>query len=148
MMVWAHMLCSLLSYVAFLIAFLSGLLFLIQERQLKRKTLGKLFHGLPSLGILDRINFLSLGIGFGLLTAGLAFGLLGQHVLLGRWWSGDPKEYFTVGLWALYLALWLIRLRATLRGHRVALLSMLGFSLVLVTFLGASRLMPSWHPSL
>lgn len=148
MMLLVHTLCSLLSYAAFLVAFLSGVLFLVQERQLKRKTLGVLFHRLPSLGRLDRINFLAIGIGFVLLTIGLALGLVGEHVLLGRWWSGDPKEYLTVGLWALYLGLWLIRLRATLRGRRVALLSVLGFSLVLFTFLGASWVMPSWHPSL
>ena len=148
MMLLVHTLCSLLSYAAFLVAFLAGVLFLIQERQLKRKTLGVLFHRLPSLGSLDQINFLAIGIGFALLTIGLALGLVGEHVLLGHWWSGDPKEYLTVGLWGLYLGLWLIRLRATLRGRRVALLSVLGFSLVLFTFLGASWLMPSWHPYL
>ncbi len=143
-----HMGATLLSYAAFLIAFLSGLLFLIQERQLKRKTLGWLFHRLPPLEVMDRINFLAIGIGFALLTIGTVCGFLGTGILLGRWWIGDPKEYLTVLLWASYLVLWLIRLRATLRGRRVALLSILGFSLVLFTFLGAGRFVPSLHPYL
>jgi ABC-type transport system involved in cytochrome c biogenesis permease subunit len=147
-MLIVHTICSLLSYVAFLLAFLSGMLFLIQERQLKRKTMGRLFHQLPSLELLDRVNFLTIGIGFGLLSIGAACGFLGAAVWLGRWWTGDPKEYLTVVLWLSYLALWLTRLRATLRGRRVALLSILGFSLVLLTLLGASWLVPSWHPSL
>ncbi len=145
-MVIVHMICSLLSYGAFLAAFISGVLFLIQERQLKRKTMGMLFHRVPALGVLDRFNFVAIGLGFGLLSIGLLCGFLGEHRLLGCWWTGDSKEYLTVILWCSYLGLWLLRLRATLRGRRVALLSVLGFSLVLFTFIGASRLAPSWHP--
>ena len=144
-MVVTHILCSLLSYAAFLIAFVSGILFLIQERQLKQKQMGLLFRQLPSLGTLDRANFLALGAGFALLSLGLSFGLLGTRVWLGRWWTGDPKEYLTVFLWVSYLLLWLVRLRATLRGRRVALLSVLGFTLVLFTVVTATWLLPSWH---
>lgn len=145
-MVVVHTTCSLLSYAAFLLAFVSGILFLIQERQLKRKTLGLLFHRLPPLEALDRINFMAIGVGFALLSIGAASGFLEAGMLLGRWWNGDPKEVLTVALWASYLLLWLMRLRATLRGRRVALLSILGFSLALFTFLGASWIVPSWHP--
>ena len=145
-MVLVHMICSLLSYVAFLIAFVCGVLFLIQERQLKRKKMGMLFHQLPSLGTLDRMNFLAIGLGFWLLSIGVACGFFGVEVLMGRWWTGDPKEYLALILWLSYFVLWLIRLRATLRGRRVALLSILGFSLVLFTFVGANRLVPSMHP--
>lgn len=147
-MILVHTLCTLLSYAAFLIAFVSGMLFLIQERQLKRKTMGLLFHRLPSLGTLDRINFLAIGVGFALLSIGAACGLIEVRLMRGRWWVGDAKEILTMVLWASYCVLWLLRLRATLRGHRVALLSMLGFSLVLFTFIGASRWLPSMHPYL
>ena len=75
-MVLIHMICSFLSYGAFLIAFLSGSLFLIQERQLKRKTIGVLFHRLPSLDVLDRVNFLAIGIGFALLSIGVGCGFI------------------------------------------------------------------------
>ena len=140
------MICSLLSYAAFLIAFASGVLFLIQERQLKHKTMGVLFHWLPSLEALDRLNFLAIGVGFGLLSIGLMCGVAGERMLLGHWWSGDPKEYLTALLWLSYCLLWIVRLRSTLRGHRVALLSILGFSFVLFTLIGAGWVLPSWHP--
>jgi len=144
-MLVVHTSCSLLSYAAFLGAFVSGILFLIQERQLKRKTMGVLFHHLPSLEMLDRVNFMAIGIGFGLLSVGTIFGFLGTERLLGRWWTGDPMEYLTLLLWLVYLALWLLRLGATLRGRRVALLSILGFGIVVFTVIGVSRLVPSWH---
>ena len=140
-----HVLCSLLSYAAFLVAFIAGMLFLVQERQLKRKRMGVLFHRLPSLSFLDRTNFLMISSGFWFLSAGLAFGLIGTRLWRGRWWTGDPKEYLTVTLWGAYCVLWLVRLRSTLRGRRVALLSILGFGFVLAAFAAVSWLVPSWH---
>ena len=145
-MIILHLTCALLSYAAFLIACLFGMLFLIQERQLKHKTMGWLFHRLPSLETLDRVTFHSLTLGFGLLSLGVGLGFIGSAVLLGRWWLDDPKAYLTLLLWAMYLAIWLVRWRAAVRGHRVALYSMLGFGLVLLTFVGASRFVPTLHP--
>jgi len=149
-MVWIslHMVCSLLSYGGFLIAFLSGLLFLIQERQLKRKQMGWWFHRLPSLGALEQVNVASIATGFVLLTLGLGFGLIGSRQLLGQWWTGDPKAWLTLVLWAGYCGLWLVRAGATLRGRRIALYSVLGFGLVLFTGLGATWLLQSGHPFL
>lgn len=145
-MVALHTVCMLLSYAAFLIAFVAGGLFLVQERQLKRKTLGRLFHRLPPLELLDGVNFVALGAGWGLLTVGLVCGLVGSKVLIGRWWIGDPKETIAVLLWLAYLALWMVRLRAILRGRRVAWLSALGFSLVIFTAVGVGGLLPTLHP--
>lgn len=144
-MLIVHTAFSLLSYVAFLVAFVSGVLFLLQERQLKRKRMGLLFHRLPSLGVLDRVNVAAIGIGFALLSVGLAYGLAAALLLRGRWWSGDPKELLAAALWGAYLGLWWLRLRGTLRGRRVAVLSIVGLSLVVFTLLGAQRLLPTWH---
>ena len=147
-MVVIHTVSSLLSYVAFLIAFGAGCLFLIQERQIKRKRMGVLFHRLPSLDQLERVNVFAIGLGFGLLTVGLGLGLVVSRLLRGTWWSGDPKEILSATLWLCYFILWLARLRATMRGPRVAMLSVVGFALVLFTFLGVSWLVPTWHPTL
>jgi ABC-type uncharacterized transport system permease subunit len=142
MLLIAHTLCSLLSYAAFLVAFVSGVLFLIQDGQLKHKHMGLLFHRLPPLAMLDRINFVAIGAGFALLSAGVVLGMLGSWIRGGAWWRGDMQEVLVVALWLSYLVLWLVRLRATLRGRRVALLSILGFSLAMFTFIGISRWMP------
>ena len=142
-----HITCALLSYAAFLAAFVSAILFLIQDHQLKRKHMGVLFHKLPALGELDRINFLSISIGFALLSCGTILGFIGAGQMTGQWWTGDPKEVMTVLLWGAYCFLWVARVRSSLRGRRVAMLSIMGFSLVLLTFLGI-RWIPTWHPLL
>ncbi len=145
-MVLLHIVCMLLSYVAFLAAFVSGVLFLIQEYQLKHKRMGQLFHQLPSLDGLDRFNFLAISSGFALLSVGTLLGFIGTQLRIGEWWIGDSKEILTLGLWVWYLILWMVRLRSTLRGRRVALLSVLGFGFVLFTAVGASFLLSSVHP--
>ena len=109
-----HGWCSLVSYGAFLIAFVAGGLFLLQDRQLKRKRMGWMFRQLPSLGALDRANFLAISAGFGLLTIGATSGFIEMARLRGRWWIGDPKEYATVALWGAYFVLWVLRERAVL----------------------------------
>ncbi len=145
-MVAIHMTCSLLSYFAFLAAFIFGLLFLIQDRQLKHKHMGWLFHRLPSLGTLEHTTVVAIGVGFALLTVGLAFGVFGMKHVVGRWWTGDPKEYLTLTLWVVYLVLWVAQLRSTVRGRRVALLSIAGFGLVMFTLIGPGELFRSLHP--
>ena len=144
-MVIVHTVSSLLSYVAFLTAFGAGGLFLIQERQIKRKRMGVLFHRLPSLDQLERVNVLAIGLGFALLTVGLSWGLVGSRLLRGVWWTGDPKEILSATLWICYLILWLARLLATMRGRRVAWLSVGMFCVVLFTFVGAGTFLGSWH---
>jgi len=140
-----HILFFVISYAAFLTAFVTGILFLMQERQLKHKHMGVLFHRLPPLDQLDRANFLAIGYGFWLLTVGVLSGYVGAQLKEGRWWSGDPGEWLMIAIWAGYFVLWMIRLRASLRGHRVAVLSMLGFGLILLTVLGMQGLLPTWH---
>lgn len=140
-----HIAFSLLSYGAFLLACVSGVLFLVQERQLKAKHMGRLFHSLPSLAGLDRVNLAAIAVGFVLFTLGLLCGIAGRYMSFGRWMSLDPKESLAYGTWLAYAILLIVRWLSTLRGRKVALLSILGFSLVLLTFFGIHALLPTWH---
>ena len=141
----AHIICSFLSYLAFLVACVSGMLFLVQERQLKAKHIGRLFHSIPSLAVLDRINWVAIAVGFALFTLGLLCGVARRRVTSGRWISWDPKEELAYVTWLAYAVLLVVRWMSTLRGRKVALLSILGFSLVLFTLLGIRTLLPTWH---
>ncbi|OAG26885.1 cytochrome C assembly family protein, partial [Thermodesulfatator autotrophicus] len=69
-----HAVISILSYGFFILAAASGVFYLIQERQIKKKKLGGWFKRLPSLDTLDRVNELSIKIGFPLLTVGIITG--------------------------------------------------------------------------
>jgi ABC-type uncharacterized transport system permease subunit len=147
-MPFLHISSTLVSYAMFLAASVSGALFLLQERQIKRKRMGVLFHRLPSLEQLERMNVWAIGLGFVLLTLGLGGGLLQSRLRAGAWWTGDVLEVLSATLWGCYLVLWLARLRQTMRGRRVAWLSVGMFCIVLVTCIALGAHVQSWHPAL
>lgn len=147
-MLLLHTGSTLLSYAMFLVASVSGALFLVQERQIKRRRMGVLFHRLPPLDQLERVNVWAIGVGFALLTLGLGGGLFQSRLRAGDWWTGGALEILSATMWGCYLVLWLARLRQTMRGRRVAWLSVGMFCVVLATFIGVGTHVAFWHPSL
>jgi ABC-type uncharacterized transport system permease subunit len=139
-----HTTLLLFSYAAFFVVFAASLMFLVQERELKLKTFSAFFHRLPSLSTINDIATYAVAIGFTLLTLGITTGMLWSTARDGKIWHNDPKEVFAALTWLLYLALILYRASAGWRGRRAAWLGVLGFALVLCTFLGP-RLIGSYH---
>jgi cytochrome c-type biogenesis protein CcsB len=139
-----HTTLLLFAYAAFFVVFAASVMYLIQERELRKKTFSSFFHRLPSLMTVNDIATHAAGIGFTLLTLGVLTGMLWSSERDGRLWHNDPKEIFAGVTWLLYLVLILYRSTASWRGRRAAWLGVLGFALVLCTFFGA-RLMGSYH---
>jgi len=139
---YAHTTFAFLGDAFFVIAFAGGVLYLVQERQLKRHRVGGLYHRLPSLDLLDRINYRSLTIGFPLLTLGIITGAVWAEYAWGAYWQWDPKETWSLITWFIYAALVHARLTVGWRGRKAAYLAIAGFLAVLFTFLGVSLLLP------
>jgi len=126
-----HASLSLVAYGAFALACITGLMYLIQERQLKTHKLYPLFHRLPPIEILDRINYRLLLSGFVLLTLGIAFGfVLGWQFLK----SDPPKTAWSLLVWAVYTGLLVARATQRVRGRKVAVVSVTSFLFVILTF--------------
>ncbi len=141
----AHITLTLLGYAALALAFLGGIFYLIQERQIKSKQFGFFYRRLPSLSQLDTLNYWCLTIGFPLLTSGIVSGsLYAQHVM-GRFWSWDPKEILTLFAWLIYAVLVHERLTVGWRGRRAAWLAICGFLVLAATFVGASLWLTGYH---
>ena len=117
-------------------------MYLIQEHFLKRRRLGPLYQKLPSLDILDEINYRCLTFGFPLLTVAIITGAIWAETAWGTYWSWDPKETWSLITWFIYAALLHGRLTTGWRGRRAAVLSIIGFFVLLFTFLGVN-LLPS-----
>lgn len=133
---------------AFAVAAAAGVMYLLQERQLKRKRLGALFRRLPSLDVLDELNYRCLTLGFPLLTVGIITGAIWAQQAWGTYWSWDPKETWSLITWFLYAALLHGRLTVGWRGRRAAVWSLVGFGSVLFTFLGVNFILPKLIPGL
>ncbi len=146
-LLYLHIALMLASYAALAIAFLGGGLFLYQERQLRTKRFGPLFHRLPALDVADRLTARSLLFGFPLLTLGILIGGVRAQSqgTLGTAWFADPKVILSVFTWIIYLVVLAFRLHVNYGGRRIAWLTMLGFGFLAFTVLGASLVGPGFH---
>ena len=140
-----HVIFAFLGNAIFALAFCCGVMYLVQEHQLKSKRMGAITQRLPSLRVLDDLNYQSLTYGFPLLTLGIITGAIWAEYAWVRYWNWDPKETWSLITWLLYAALLHQRLTVGWRGRKAAIMAIIGFSAVLFTFLGVNLLLPGLH---
>ncbi len=121
----AHAALSLVAFGAFGLAGISGVMFLIQEGQLKSRRPAPIFHHLPPITDLDRATLRLVLIGLILLTAGFATGLLSR----GSVQSG--KYGFSLVIWLLYSGILAGSRAGLLVGRRLAAATAAAFLLSL-----------------
>jgi cytochrome c-type biogenesis protein CcsB len=129
-----HTSVAFLAYAAFFLTFVSGILYLIQEKELKSKKFRFLYFRLPSLQVCDELMRRSLFAGFVLMSLTIMTGAMWAQQAWGRFWSWDPKETASLVSWAIYLLLVYYRLSSSWRGRRAAYISIVGFLSILITF--------------
>jgi cytochrome c-type biogenesis protein CcsB len=140
-----HVATSLLGDGIFAIAFIAGVMYLIQEHQIKTKRLGAFYSRLPSLNSLDSINYQAINYGFLLLTIGMITGSIMAQGSHGSYWLWDPKEVWSLITWLCYAALLHQRMAVGWRGRRSALMSIGCFFILIFTFIGVNFLMEGYH---
>jgi len=133
-----HASMSMIAYGAFALACIAGLMYLIQERQLKTRQLHSVFHHLPPLHDLFTAITRLLWLGFLLFTAGL----------LSGFFTGQPLPVLKMTcagiVWLLYGAILHGRHLRKLAPKRVAALCIVAFSAAVtilwgITFVSESR---------
>ena len=131
---WVHALLAFASYACFTIAAGVAIMYLTQNYFLKTKRFGALFQKLPSLETMDDISYRCLTVGFPLLTVAIISGAIWSEQAMGSYWVWDRKQTWSLIIWFIYAALLHGRLTIGWRGKRAAILSILGFIVVLFTF--------------
>jgi len=136
-----------LSYGAFGLSAVAALMYLTQERNLKFHKLQAIFSLLPPIQRLELVAGRLLVIGFGLLTVGLAIGVLDLARLNDpQAYRGDPKILWSIVVWLIYLGLIVMRWKFAQGGRRFALGSIGSFAFVLLTFWGSNALSQLHNP--
>ncbi len=140
-----HLITVFIAYAFFAVAFCVSLMYVLQERMIKKKIIGKFVASMPDLESLDRINHMCIIIGFPFMTVGLFAGFSAAKFFWHRSWSGDPKEVFSLLTWILYAVLFHERLAVGWRGRKASWFAIYGFLCVIITFLGVNLLMSGHH---
>jgi cytochrome c-type biogenesis protein CcsB len=140
-----HVTLAFLGNAVFALAFVAGIMYLLQERMLKSKSFSGLYFRLPSLEVLDSINYKCLSFGFPLMTMGIISGAIWANSAWGGYWRWDPKETWALLTWFLYAALLHGRLTVGWRGRRAAIFAIIGFLFLLFGFLGINLLLSNEH---
>jgi ABC-type transport system involved in cytochrome c biogenesis permease subunit len=134
----AHVLLASAGLALLGLSGLAGLLFLSEHRRLKSKRPVRV--PLPSLEALDRVNRLSLAMGFPLLTLGVVTGMLWVDAVRGRYWTGTQHETFSVIAWAVYAVLVSLRFGSSQGARQAAASAVGGFALLFFAVIGVELL--------
>ena len=133
-MLTLHIGANVLGLIAFALAFVAGVAYMIQERLLRRRQLSGVFQRLPSLDVLDTMGLRAVLLGFPLLTFGM---------ITGTFWllrSGGAEFYFSQALglvaWAIFAGVIVLRVAAGWQGRKAALGTMMGFLFTLLVLAG------------
>jgi ABC-type uncharacterized transport system permease subunit len=125
-----HASISLMAYGAFALACIAGVMYLVQERQLKTHQLHSIFYHLPPLSDLFAAITRLLWWGFILYTVGIISGFF----------TGRPlprvQVVAAIGVWLLYAAILQGRHFRRIAPKRIAALCIIGFSVALTLLWG------------
>ncbi len=134
--VWSsiHLFTAFGGTAAFAVAAAVGAMYLIADRRLRSKRPAPL----GSLERLEHFTRVSVGLGFPLLTVGLitgfvlAFDTHGSSTSPSRWYE-SPKVWLAFAAWLVFALVLHAPMNPVFRGRRAAMLSVLGFVLLIGT---------------
>jgi cytochrome c-type biogenesis protein CcsB len=128
---YIHVTMAAMAEGAFIVAAGGGILYLV----LGKKSGGR--APFPSKDLLEEIISRSIRIGYPLFTVGALFaGAIWAQAAWGSFWSWDPKETGSLVIWLFYTLLLHQDVRGRWRGRRQAVLSVVGFAIIVFSFLG------------
>jgi ABC-type uncharacterized transport system permease subunit len=132
-----HIFLATLGVATFTLAAVIEVVYLIQERRLKRKQLDRLGSGAP-LDTLDRLAAACVSIGFPIFTLAIVTGAIwiARLGVLQHGGTIRPEYLAAVASWIAFGVLLVARAGAGWQGRRAAWLTVGGFAGVLLVFLG------------
>jgi ABC-type uncharacterized transport system permease subunit len=135
----AHVLLASVGIAVFALAAVLAFLYLLEDRQLKRRQFGRVMGQGTPLDTLDRLALRCVSIGFPIFTVAIVTGAMwvARLGLLRHAAALRPEYLFAVATWVAFGILLVARVGAGWRGRRAAWLTLGGFGgamLVLATY--------------
>jgi cytochrome c-type biogenesis protein CcsB len=124
-----HVGMAMLSYGIFAFAFAAGVAYLLQGDTDR-------FSWLPPAKRLDTVAFRAVTVAFPLFAGMLILGSIWASIAWSRFWGWDPKETSALATWLIYAVYLHARSQRGWQGRPAALLLVIGFLAVLLTYSG------------
>ncbi len=131
-----HLLMTTVGVAGLLIGLAFGLLAMLQDRALKRKTRGRLWELIPSLDVCSKVSYRSLAIGFSIYTIGLLAGVLWSYRTSVGFMDLRVKQIGAVTAWLLFGVILQSYVANTYRRKRTIVISAVAFLALVVAVLG------------
>jgi cytochrome c-type biogenesis protein CcsB len=125
-----HVGMAVLSYGIFATAFGAGVAYLAQGPKDR-------CSWLPSHKVLDQVAYRAVIIGFPIFATMIVLGSWWASIAWSRYWGWDPKETAALVTWLVYAVYLHARNQRRWAGRPAALLLVVGFAMVLVTWSGS-----------
>ena len=125
-----HVGMAVISYGIFATSFAAGVAYLVQGQQDR-------FGWLPSHKVLDEVAYRAVIIGFPIFATMIILGSWWASIAWSRYWGWDPKETAALVTWLTYAIYLHARNQRSWAGRPAALLLVVGFGMVLVTYSGS-----------
>lgn len=128
---WLHIHVSMaaLAEGAFAVSFGLAIYYLFKERDPSTPP--------AELARIDLLNHSAISVGYPLFTLGALFaGAIWAYEAWGSFWSWDPKEVGSWIIWLFYTGYLHARYQRGWKGHKAAILAVIGFVMVILCFLG------------
>ena len=129
-MLTIHVGMAVISYGIFATAFAAGVGYLVQGT-------GDRFAWLPSHKTLDEVAYRAVIIAFPIFATMIILGSWWASIAWSRYWGWDPKETSALVTWLTYAIYLHARNQRRWAGRPAALLLVVGFGMVLVTYSGS-----------
>jgi ABC-type uncharacterized transport system permease subunit len=130
-----HVALAFLGLQGLAVAAAAGVLYLVQHHELKIKRLGRVFVFIPALATLERVGRVGLLVGFACLSLALAVGWAWTVQNRSSLEFSDPKVMWAVTSWLVFVGILLARRTKGHSEHRSALAAVIGFGIVVGTYL-------------
>jgi len=138
MWLYIHLPFTIIGTAFFMVSTFIGIMYFVQERQLKNKNFGVIFRRFPPLETIDRLLTTTLYIGFYTFTIGLLAGLVWMLYASGRINFFSPKLVFAIITWIIYSSIIFYKKFKGMSPKDTALSTIIGFISVLVTYIGVA----------
>jgi len=140
-----HVFSMLLANSGFMLAFIASVLHLLLSNEIKKKELGIFFRRLPSLVYFEKISNYAINIGLIFLAIGFMLGIYSAAQVWSESLLTDPKIVSVLLTLLIYFIHYIGRKMGKITGQRAAIISIIGFVSIMISYLVVSNIIPGEH---